>query len=85
MIDVPRPRSTAPLFASVKPGVATVNGNVVVTVFVPKLPVTVTVDVPCVAALLAVSVSWLVPVVGLGENDAVTPLCNPATARSTLP
>ena len=36
-------------------------------------------------ALLAVSVSKLVPVVGLGLNDAVTPLGNPDAARLTLP
>ena len=43
--------------------------------------------VPTVAVLLAVSVSSLksVVVVGFGENDAVTPLGRPETARLTLP
>ena len=45
----------------------------------------VTVDVPAVAVLLAVSVSALVPVVGLVPNEAVTPLGNPDAARVTLP
>ena len=35
--------------------------------------------------LLAVSVSTLVPVVGLGENDAVTPLGRLGAARVTPP
>jgi len=35
--------------------------------------------------LLAVSVSTLVPVVGLVAKDAVTPLGNPDAVRFTLP
>ena len=41
--------------------------------------------VPPSAEELAVRVSVLVPVVVVGENEAVTPLCNPAIARLTLP
>ena len=37
------------------------------------------------AELLEVNVSRLLPVVGLGVNDAVTPLGNPDTERFTLP
>ena len=51
----------------------------------PDVPVTVTVDCPMVAALLAVNVSVLLPVVGFGVKDAVTPLGRPDTARVTLP
>jgi hypothetical protein len=45
----------------------------------------VTVTVPVVAALLAVSVSVLDVVVGLGLNDAVTPLGRPEADKLTLP
>jgi hypothetical protein len=45
----------------------------------------VTVEVPVVAALLAASVSVLVPVVLVGLNVAVTPLGMPDAARATLP
>src|SRR5271163_3777770 len=45
----------------------------------------VTVAVPVVAELLAVSVSTLVPVVGFVPNAAVTPLGRPDAARVTLP
>jgi hypothetical protein len=44
----------------------------------------VTVAVPAVAVLLAVSFSTLLPVVGFGFHDAVTPLGSPDTARLTL-
>ena len=37
------------------------------------------------AEVLAVNVNTLVPVVGLGLNDAVTPLGSPDTVRLTLP
>ena len=46
----------------------------IVSVFVPRL-----------AVLLAVSVNVELPLDGLGENDAVTPLGKPETARLTLP
>ena len=38
-------------------------------------------DVPTDAALVAFNVSVAVPVTGLGEKDAVTPLGSPETAR----
>lgn len=74
--------------AMVKFGVAaelTVNASVVVAVRLPEVPVIVTVADPVVAVLLAVSVSTLVPVVGLVLNAAVTPLGRPDAARVTLP
>jgi hypothetical protein len=40
---------------------------------------------PKATALLAVSVSVLLPVVGFGEKDAVTPLGRPDAVRMTLP
>ncbi len=46
---------------------------------------TVTVEVPVAAVLLAASVSVLVPVVLVGLNVAVTPLGTPEAARPTLP
>jgi hypothetical protein len=45
----------------------------------------VIVEDPTVAALLAVSVTTLLPVVGLVPNAAVTPLGNPDAASATLP
>lgn len=74
--------------ASVKPGfvfVLTVNAIVVDPARVPDVPLMVTVEVPSVAALLADSVSTLLPVVGFVPNEAVTPLGKPAAARVTLP
>jgi len=49
------------------------------------VPVTVTVAVPVVAVLLAVSVSELVEVAGLGLNAAVTPFGIPVADKLTLP
>lgn len=46
---------------------------------------TVTVRVPVVAELLAVSVKVLVPVAGFGLNDAVTPVPKPLADKVTLP
>jgi len=40
---------------------------------------------PTTAALVAVNVSVLLPLVGFGENDAVTPLGRPDTERVALP
>jgi hypothetical protein len=57
----------------------------VVALRLPDAPVTVTVDCPMVAVLLAVNVSVLVPVVGFGVRDAVTPAGNPDTDRLTVP
>jgi hypothetical protein len=63
----------------------TVNTMVVLEVTLPEVPVMVTVDVPAVAELLAVSVSTLDAVVGLVPNEAVTPVGKPEAARVTLP
>ena len=63
----------------------TVNATVVFAVRLPEVPVIVTVDVPTVAELLAVSVSTLDPLVGFVPKDAVTPLGRPDAARVTLP
>lgn len=58
----------------------------VVTVSWPEVPVMVKVPVASGADPAAVSVSTLLPVVGLVLHDAVTPLGNPdVTARLTLP
>jgi len=62
-----------------------VRAKVVVAVRAPDLPVIVTLYCPAAAELLAVSVSVLAPVVGLGEKDAVTPLGRPEAERVTLP
>ena len=62
-----------------------VSVKVVDAVIDPEVPVIVTVAAPGVAVLLADNVKVLVPVVGLGENDAVTPLGRPEAARFTLP
>ena len=42
-------------------------------------------EYPVSAELLAVSVSTLLPVVGLAPQDAVTPLGSPVADRVTLP
>jgi hypothetical protein len=59
--------------------------KVVVDFKLPEVPVIVAVYLPTLAELAAVSVSVLLPVVGFGENDEVTPLGSPETARLTLP
>ena len=46
---------------------------------------TVTVYWPVAVAVLAVSVRVVLPVVGFGEKEAVTPLGKPVTERFTLP
>jgi hypothetical protein len=69
----------------VKLGAETVRVRGVLAVTVPDVPVMVNVVVPTVAVLLAVRVSMLVPTVGFGVKDAVTPLGRPVTARFTLP
>lgn len=56
----------------------------VVAVCEPEVPVTVRVDWPTAALPLAVSVNVVLDVVGLGENDAVTPAGNPETEKLTL-
>ena len=71
---------------SVKPGALMVTARLVVAVRAPEVPVMMTFAVPPAAVLLAVSVSTLVPLVGLVPHDAVTPLGRPdVTARVTLP
>jgi hypothetical protein len=51
----------------------------------PEVPVIMIVAIPGVAELLAVNVSTLLPVVGLMENAALTPLGRRDAARVTLP
>jgi hypothetical protein len=63
----------------------TVSAMVVDAVSVPEVPLMVTVWVPEAAELLAVSVSTLLPVVGLVPKAAVTPLGRPEAASVTLP
>ena len=75
----------APPAVSVKLGAATDTLKVVLADREPEVPVMVSGAVPIAAVLLAVSVSVVVPVVGLGLKDAVTPLGKPVTARFTLP
>jgi len=58
---------------------------VVVFVKLPDEPVTVSVNVPVVAVLLAVKVSVLLLAVLLGLNAAVTPLGRPDADKLTLP
>src|SRR5260370_79828 len=63
----------------------TVRAMVVVAVRLPEVPVMVTVAVPAVAELLAVSDRTLDVVVLVGLKDAVTPLGSPEAAKLTLP
>jgi hypothetical protein len=57
----------------------------VLFVKLPDVPVIVTVAFPVVAVALAVKVSVLEVVVGLGLKAAVTPLGKPDAERVTLP
>ena len=66
-------------------GALTVSATAVDAVRLPEVPVTVTVARPTVAVLLAVSVSTLLPVVGLVAKAAVTPVGRPEATRVTLP
>jgi len=59
--------------------------NVVLAVVLPDVPVTVTVNAPVVAVLLAASVSTLELVEDAGLNEAVTPLGRPDSVNATLP
>jgi hypothetical protein len=61
----------------VKPSAFTVSGTVMEALYVPEVPVIVTVKVPGVAVLLAVRVRKLSSVVGLGEKAPVTPAGKP--------
>ena len=54
-------------------------------VILPEVPVMVKVAVPRAAVLVAESAIVLKPVVGFGENVAVTPLGSPEALRVTLP
>jgi hypothetical protein len=63
----------------------TVREIVVLAVVLPEVPVMVTVDVPALAVLLAVSVSTLELADDVGLNEAVTPLGRPVAANETLP
>jgi len=66
-------------------GATTVSETVVLCDNAPDLPVTVIVNAPALAVLLAVSVNVLELVVLAGLNDAVTPLGKPDAERLTLP
>src|SRR5271157_1519388 len=63
----------------------TVSAIAVLAITLPEVPVMVTVEVPAVAELLAVSVSTLLPPVGFALNAAVTPAGRPEPVRVTLP
>lgn len=67
------------------PDTVTVRETVVLALRLPDVPVMVTVDVPPAAALPAVRVSTLLPLVGFVPKIAVTPRGRPDTARATLP
>src|SRR5277367_4596442 len=66
-------------------GEFTVRLTLVLPVRLPDFPAILTVDNPVAAVALAVNVSVLVLVAGLGLNDAVTPLGNPDAERVTFP
>ena len=51
----------------------------------PEVPVMSTLKLPFSDVLLAVRVNTLVPVVGFGVNEAVTPFGNCVAARLTSP
>ena len=84
-LDVPWPRFKLPGPESVKLGLWMESDKVVVSVRLPEVPVMVSVLVPAPAVLLAVRVSVLVPVVEVGEKEALTPLGRPESERFTLP
>ena len=63
----------------------TVKAMLVLALIGPEVPVTVIVNGPVVAELLAVRVNTLVLLVGFVLNDAVTPFGMPVAARVTLP
>lgn len=71
--------------ASVNKGALIESVSVVVALVLPEVPVIVSVAVPPVTEELADKVNVLVPVVVVGENDAVTPVGSPAIARLTFP
>lgn len=63
----------------------TVKAMVVLAVRLPEVPLTVIVAEPTMTELPAVTVSTLLPVVGLVAKVAVTPLGKPDAASVTLP
>jgi hypothetical protein len=69
-------------------GEVTVSATVAVAVVglaLELVPVMVTVEVPAAAEPEAVKVSKLEPMVGLGVNEALTPLGRPELVRVTAP
>jgi hypothetical protein len=89
IVDLPElPGATKILFGegtSEKFPIFTMTCIVVELVMLPDVPVIVNVVVPGDTVLAAESVIVLVPVIGFGENDAVTPLGSPEALRFTLP
>jgi hypothetical protein len=79
------PEVTANVVDVVAGALLTVRGMEVVAAIAPEVPVTVAIEVPGLAELLAVKVNVLLKVVGFGEKDAVTPVGRPEMARFTLP
>ncbi len=67
------------------PDPSTVSLIVEVALWLPDVPIIVTVVVRSFAVALAVRVIVLVPVAGFGLNAAVTPLGKPDAERATLP
>ena len=82
---MPWPTVTVPKFEIVNVGAKTPSVIEVEAVRLPEVPVIVTVLVPMLAELAAVSVSVELPVAGFGENEAVTPVGKPVTDRLTFP
>jgi len=64
---------------------ATVRLMVVLLWRLPDVPMKMTLNVPVAAVLLALSVSVLTVVAGLGLNEAATPLGRPDADKLTLP
>ena len=85
MLDVPWPVFTFAGTESVKLGARTVSATMAVADSLPDVPVTVRLYCPMVAEVLAINVSVLLPVVGFGAKDAITPLGKPDTDKVTLP
>jgi hypothetical protein len=63
----------------------TLNVMGAVAVLLPEVPVTVTVNAPVVAVVLAVSLRTAEVVVDAGLNEAVTPLGRPDAVNDTVP
>lgn len=85
LVELPWPRVTLVEGESVKVGAAIVSVSVVEAVRVPEVPVMVTVEDPMAAVLLAVKVTVELLVVGLMENEAVTPAGKLVAPSVTLP